>query len=124
MTDKPQALIWMIVTSVISAAVALALSGSDAGGAVLFGMIGPLAAASGSWVLIERTFRRSPERLTSLMAAAFGAKLVFFGLYVAIALRVLMLRPVPFVVSFTSYFVGLYIVEAVYLHRLFASGRA
>jgi hypothetical protein len=59
-----------------------------------------------------------------LMAAAFGAKLVFFGAYVAIALRLLMLRPVPFVVSFTSYFIGLYALEAFYLRRLFTSGGA
>jgi hypothetical protein len=30
------------------------------------------------------------------------------------------LRPVPFVVSFTSYFIGLYLMEALYLKRLFS----
>jgi hypothetical protein len=122
MSDNLRPLIWMILLSVVSSGAVLALVRPNAGGALVFGMIGPLAAASASWVSIQRTFRRSPERLTSVMTAAFAIKLVFFGLYVAIALRVLMLGPVPFVASFTSYFVGLYIVEAVFLYRLFGSG--
>jgi len=28
-------------------------------------------------------------------------------------------QPVPFVASFTTYFIGLYLVEALYLKRLF-----
>jgi hypothetical protein len=32
------------------------------------------------------------------------------------------MRPVPFMVSFTSAFVTLYLMEALYLQRLFADG--
>jgi hypothetical protein len=45
-------------------------------------------------------------------------------MYVAIALMVFSLRPVLFVASFISYFIGLYLIEALYLRRLFASGTA
>ena len=38
--------------------------------------------------------------------------------YVAVMLKVLALRPMPFVVSFTSYFIALYFVEALGLRRL------
>jgi hypothetical protein len=55
------------------------------------------------------------------MVAAFGVKMVFFGGYVAVMLRVLRLRPVPFTVSFSSYFIALHLVEALLLRRLFAS---
>ena len=37
-------------------------------------------------------------------------------------LKVVGLRPVPFVVSFTSYFIALYLTEALLLRRLFAGG--
>jgi len=47
---------------------------------------------------------------------------VFFGAYVGVALGVLSLRSMPFVVSFTSYFIALYVAEALCLRRLFASG--
>jgi len=45
---------------------------------------------------------------------------VFFGVYVTIMLRVLALRPLPFVVSFTTYFIALHLFEAFCLQRLFA----
>jgi hypothetical protein len=89
---------------------------------VLCGMLGPLAAVMASWVMAERTYRVSPERLTAFMIAAFAAKMVFFGAYVAVMLKALALRPVPFVASFTGHFIGLYGLEALYLRRLFTRG--
>ena len=92
------------------------------GAEVLLGMLAPLAAAGVSWVLTERTFKRNPEQLTALMIAAFGVKMLFFGVYVGVMVKVVGLRPVPFVVSFTSYFIALYSTEALLLRRLFAGG--
>ncbi len=89
--------------------------------ALLLGLAGPLAAATASWVLSERTFRRRPAALTSVMIAAFAAKLVFFGAYVAVMIGVLSLPPVPFVASFTVAFIVLHLVEAFALRRLFAA---
>jgi len=91
--------------------------------AVLLGMSGPLLAAAGSWMLAERTYRRDPQALTSLMISGFLFKLVFFGLYVAATMMLLSPRPVPFVASFVGYFVGLYLTEAVLLRRLFTGTR-
>ena len=55
--------------------------------------------------------------------AAFGAKMVFFGaLRGGDARGRWRCRPVPFVASFTSYFIALYLIEALYLRRLFAGG--
>ena len=85
-------------------------------------LIGPLAAVCATWVIAERTYRRRPEALTAIMIAAFAGKLVFFMAYVTVMIRVLSLRPVPFVVSFTTYFIVLYFVVALRLRRLFWSG--
>jgi len=74
----------------------------------------------GTAVLVVRTWAWRPDALTPVMIAAFGAKLVFFGAYVAVVLRVLDARPVPFVVSFTAYFIGLHLGEALWLQRFFA----
>ena len=54
------------------------------------------------------------------MIGAFGAKLVFFGAYVTVMLKGLSLSPLPFVLSFTAYFIGLHLCEALCLQRLFA----
>jgi uncharacterized membrane protein YdfJ with MMPL/SSD domain len=113
---------WMAVAGVGSWLAATGVIGVQTGTEVLFGMIGPLAAVVGSWTLVERTHRTNPDRLTAVMIASFAGKMVFFGAYVAVMLKVLALRPIPFVVSFTGYFIGLYGMEALYLRRLFSRG--
>jgi hypothetical protein len=110
---------WMTGASVASSFAVAAFLGAQVGAAVIAGMAAPLFAASASWVLAERTFKRNPEALTSLMVAAFAGKMLFFGAYVVMALGVLALRPVPFVASFTSYFIALYMTEALCLRRLY-----
>jgi hypothetical protein len=99
---------WLIVTLVT-------------GGArpeVLFGMLGPLSSACATWAAVQAAHRTAPARVTAVMIGGFAAKMVFFGVYVAVMLRVLELRAVPFVVSFTAYFIALYAMEAVFLKRL------
>jgi len=116
--------LWMVAASVGAWLAALAVVDRRTGVEMFVGMLGPLAVATSSWVMTERTYRRHPERVTALMMAAFAGKMVFFGAYVTFALIVLALRPIPFVVSFTGYFIGLHLIEALYLRRLFAGGTA
>jgi hypothetical protein len=113
---------WMAAVSLGSGLLAMAIVGRQAGVEVLLGMCAPLAAACVSWVLTERTYKRDPQRLTGLMLGAFGVKILFFGAYVAVMLEVVGLRPAPFVASFTSYFIALYLTEALLMRRLFAGG--
>jgi hypothetical protein len=110
----------MVGGSVASSIVAGMAAGPALMTEVLLGMLGPLVVAVASWELAERTYRRSPERLTGVMAAAFAGKMLFFGAYVTVMLMGVSLRPVPFVVSFTAYFIGLHVTEALCLRRLFA----
>jgi len=117
-----KAILWLVAVSFISWLCAAMLVDRRSSLEFLCGMFGPLVAVCATWILAERTYRQHPESLTSLMAAAFVAKMVFFGTYVAVMLRVLSLRPVPFVASFTIYFIGLYLIEALFLRRLFRGG--
>jgi hypothetical protein len=87
-------------------------------------MIAPLVATVISWLSIERAHRQDPRRVTGIMLAGFAVKAVFFGGYVVVLLRVFRLRPLPFVTSFTAYFIGLYLIEALYLQRLFAGRKS
>jgi hypothetical protein len=54
-----------------------------------------------------------------VMVTGMAVKAVFFGAYVVVMLRVLALRPGPFVASFTSYFIALHMMEALFMRRLF-----
>ena len=89
---------------------------------LLFGMLGPLAAVATSWILIERASRRDAVQVTSVLMKSFLLKFVFFGIYVAVMIRGLALRPVPFIMTFTGYFLALYAVEALLLQRLSSRG--
>jgi hypothetical protein len=80
-----------------------------------------LVAVVGSWFAIERSARRDPLSVSRRMLAAFAAKAVFFGAYVVVALLWLRLDAEPFILTFTCYFVALYLIEALLFRRLFAS---
>jgi hypothetical protein len=109
---------WMAALSGASAMAASLVAGS--GTEIFLGMIAPLLVASAFWIAAVRTYTRRPEQLTSMMMAAFAAKLVVFGAYVGLAIGVFHVRPVPFAVSFAGYFIALHLTEAFCLQRLFA----
>ena len=47
--------------------------------------------------------------------------MVFFGAYVAVVLKLFAQPAIPFVASFTGYFIALHLCEALLLRRLFTS---
>jgi hypothetical protein len=113
----------MVIGSLGTALLAIAFAGRRSAREVLLGMLAPLGAAGISWVLTERVYRQNPGRVTALLMSAFVGKMVFFGAYVAVMLRVVGLRLAPFVASFTAYFIALYLIEALLMRRLFLSER-
>jgi hypothetical protein len=113
--------VWMVGAALVSWLAATAGFGMAAITATLYGMAGPLVVAITTWRLADQTYRRDPVALTGLMMAGFVAKMVFFGAYVAVVIKVLSQPAVPFAVSFTSAFIALYLIEALALRRLFAS---
>lgn len=104
-----------------ASAATAALLGARYGREVWLGMFAPLFVVSLTWVLMERVYKTSPERLTAVMISAFAGKLIFFGAYVAVAIGVLGAKPVPFAASLTGYFIALNVIEALWLKRLFLS---
>ena len=109
----------VVVASLGSCLAASAFFDRQTSLAILAGMSGPLIAVMTTWIMAEKLYRRHPAVLTQLMLAAFAGKLIFFGMYVTVMLGLLSLRPIPFIASFTSYFIALYLTEALYLRRLF-----
>ena len=107
-------LTWLVMATVVTPDAALEL---------LLGMTAPLGVAVTTMVLIDRTYRHDPTRLTPLMVKAFGTKMVLFGGYVAVVVSAAPIDPIPFVVSFTSYFIALHMTEALWLRSLFAAVR-
>ena len=115
---------WMVLGSIGSWLGAAVVLGERANPELLYGMAGPLVAAVGTWLVTVRTSRVNPAGLTGVMVVGMAVKGLFFAVYVAVMLRVLDLRPRPFVISFTAYFIALYGIEALLLRRVFADAVA
>jgi hypothetical protein len=111
----------MAVGSVSAAVVADQASGGRLRAEIWLGMLAPLAVVIVTWTLVERVYKRQPQRLTSMMMKAFAGKLVFFGAYVGLVIGVLRVQPIPFIVSFTTCFIALHLIEALCMKRLFVS---
>jgi hypothetical protein len=109
---------WMAAVSLGGWLVSTAVAGAGINPEALFGMLGPLAAASGTWVAVVRAHAAGPERVTTVLVRGLAMKMVFFGAYVVVLLRGLALRPGPFVVSFTGFFLALLVMEAAFVRRL------
>ena len=115
-------LIWWMLTGSLLTALALTFVVAPGSRYELWlGMLGPLAAAVLSWGAMLRKFRKHPDRLTALMIKAFGAKMVFFAVFITVLVVFGSAEPVPFVCSFGFYFIALHLTEAVGLYRLQAS---
>jgi len=111
----------MLVGSVLSAVGIVTALRADAGPeprlAIWLGMAGPLAAALASMAALEWVYRVRPEASTAILAAAFAAKMIFFGVYVAVIVKGGWVQPVPFAISFAGYYLVLHVTEAVWLKR-------
>ena len=115
---------WMVAASFASWLIITMAFDTGAAPETFLGMLAPLAGAAVTWVIVARTYPAHPERLTPRMMKAFAGKVVFFGAYVTVMLGVLSLQPVPFAISFTSYFIALHVTEAFLLRRVFLRGAA
>jgi len=113
--------VWMLSGSIL-VSFGISILFRNAAPEIWLGMLGPLAAALASWVAIKRQFTKRPAELTGQLIKAFAAKMVFYAAYVSVLIKLGSVRPVPFAVSFMSYFVSLHVLEAIGLHRLQRAG--
>jgi uncharacterized membrane protein YozB (DUF420 family) len=108
--------VWMAAGSLGGWLVAAAVTGFSS--EVFLGMAGPLVAAAATWLLVERTQRQDPSKVTRALMTAFAAKMLFFGVYVVAVSRVPQLNLAAFGAAFLVYFVVLYVVQAFLLRGL------
>jgi hypothetical protein len=98
---------WLAVAALVPSATA----------AAGLGMAGPLVAADATWWLISRAARRDMASVQAVLLRSFAAKMIFYAAYLVVVVRVVSVDFMPFVVSFTSYFVALHATEALLLRR-------
>ena len=109
---------WMAAGSVGSWLIATWIAGR--GTEMFFGMLGPLLAACVTWLAVARAHRVDPAKVAPTLMAGFAVKILFFGAYVVLVMRLGQVEVTPFATAFAGYFVALYAVQAVLVHRLAA----
>jgi len=85
---------------------------------ILLGMIAPLLVSIFSIQLAKRANSASHKKLTATLTKSFFIKMVLFALYFIIILTFYAFEPIPFVISFTGFFILFYIIEAIFLQKL------
>ena len=89
---------------------------------IFLGMIIPLLLGIATILLVERIYRQDPRKLTSFMTKAAIGKMLLYGIYVVLVVGVFSFQAIPFAISFTVYFIGLHLAEALYLRSMFRTG--
>ena len=115
-------LLWMGAAALGSWLLVTVLAPEPVNPELFLAMVGPLVSAAASWLVTERTQRVAPARAISVFVAGMLAKMMVFAAYIVIMVRLVGLRPVPFVIGFTGFFLGLLAIEALFLKRLFDRG--
>jgi hypothetical protein len=87
---------------------------------IFLGMLTPLLVGISTLFMVQRIHGEKSSRLTAFMTKAFLGKMVLYGVYVILVVGLYSFQPIPFIISFTVYFSGLHIVEALYFRTLFA----
>ena len=90
---------------------------------IFLGMAAPLLVTIFSIFWIERIFKTDKEKLTATMAKSFFIKMVLFAFYFIIILSFYTFEAIPFVINFTGFFILFYIIEAIFLQKLFQTGK-
>ncbi len=86
---------------------------------LFWGMFGPWLIGMVTLFVIHRAYLKNPQQLTKLMSVSFIGKMLFYGLYVAYLVLTETVSMVPFVISFTVYFIVLHVLEALYFQSIF-----
>ena len=75
-----------------------------------------------SLISISKThsvYNKNPDKLIKHMTTAMLMKMLFYGLLLIIIFTFISFNPLPFIISFTGYFLALHITEAFVLRYIF-----
>lgn len=85
---------------------------------IFLGMAAPLLLSIVSVLWNESSFKKSPQQLTNTLIKTFIARVVFFAIYFVLVFTYYDFEPIPFIISFTGFFMIFYIIEALFLQKL------
>tara|TARA_B100001964_G_scaffold63079_1_gene71849 strand:- start:337 stop:693 length:357 start_codon:yes stop_codon:yes gene_type:complete len=86
---------------------------------IFLGMIAPLIVGIISILVLSEKNKKNPGNVTNVLIQSFAGKMIFYALYFIYIFTFYTFNPLPFVISFVSYFVTIHICEALFLRSIF-----
>ena len=86
---------------------------------IFLGMVIPWSISLISIVKTRSVYTLDPEKLIKHMTSAMLMKMLSYGLLLVIMFTFISFNPLPFIISFTGYFLALHITEAFVLRCIF-----
>ena len=86
---------------------------------IFLGMVLPWLISLISIVKTRSVYNLNPEKLIKHMTTAMLMKMMSYGLLLIIIFTFISFNPLPFIISFTGYFLTLHITEAFVLRFIF-----
>lgn len=86
---------------------------------IFLGMIVPLIIGVLSILSISIVHKKSPEKVTNVMIKSFAVKMIIYGGYFICIFTFYTFNPMPFILSFSGYFITLHLGEALFLRSNF-----
>ena len=86
---------------------------------IFLGMVLPWLISLISIVKTRSVYNLNPEKLIKHMTTAMLMKMMSYGLLFIIIFTLISFNPLPFIISFTGYFLTLHITEAFVLRFIF-----
>ena len=85
---------------------------------LLLGWILPVLAGTVTLYFIDSAAQKDPFLVTKILIKGFALKMVYYGATILILFKLYSFEPIPFICSFSGFFLGLHVLEAVIIKRI------
>ena len=85
---------------------------------LFLGWILPVLAGTVTLYFIGSAAQKDPFLVTKTIAKGFALKMVYYGAAILTLFKLYSFEPIPFICSFSGFFLGLHVLEAVIIKRI------
>ena len=85
---------------------------------IFLGLIGPVLVGFITIFFMIKYSNSRAIRFNRMLVRGFAIKFIFYGVFIITIFTVYSFKPVPFMCSFTSSFIGLHLMEAIVLKKI------
>ena len=85
---------------------------------IFLGLVGPVLVGFITIFFMIKYSNSRAIRFNRMLVRGFAIKFIFYGIFIITIFTVYPFKPIPFMCSFTSSFIGLHLMEAIVLKKI------